>query len=802
MQSELSQLDSCVLAYLKMISDEVFTKGLTNPLRFPVVAQHLTQCLLSPNPTPSQLIKKLLAHSSQSKSSTELSSSPLESYLIAVHRNTEAFLRGSLTLLQSMRLYDFAAAIALPFVKKSIFAWTKIFEMLGNNIRRTLTESSNEAIPSGPNHTSSKDSSSSGLQKLPTLIGDFVLALLSQLYESQERPRTGVTDESVAIQFLEFGTSFWRFWAADKDSLAGSRRYSGLIAPLLRCIEFASDGEKRRASLFLKMILELFLSSGTSVDPALLSRVDESSKKPTFTIDSKLKTELTRMTTKLREVKKTSRFFSVRPTPKTQGGLSRASASSSKTIIDLTRSSGAVKARSTPMSEQISQMQEMEQGRRAMSGKAAAREQARLAMERSAATTIYEVSQKKDHSFYSNDDIISKTTTKRPSSTARTEGGSKQAFSISQVISDLPLSRQASRYQQELAKDRDNRTVVEVKEEEEEEDDDENTFNLAALFYKIKNTQKAIPTCSLLPFYRHLLQLCMPALLMKEFESERSDRELQAPGLTFERCSEYVQAFLPLLLEECHNEVQEGLRRSYFANSNTGHLLRYESERTREGMRCINFSIVEAQPSPGDKGKADRFRREKLFRNADVVFLRSSGARHHGGTLEFIGVILVTDNDRGKRKQRSGPSGENGASEDEMVRVLFLNDGELESVTSDVASFKMEAFTAAAIGDSEWRVSTLCNLVTSSREYIALRSVDMFPEHLRTTILTPNMYKSLQSELLTITSVLDELRHVKSVDSITKITKLLRRLDKMDVTLTELRVSIVFFSLLQMSRQS
>ncbi|KAG6622594.1 uncharacterized protein IUM83_05515 [Phytophthora cinnamomi] len=63
----------------------------------------------------------------------------------------------------------------------------------------------------------------------------------------------------------------------------------------------------------------------------------------------------------------------------------------------------------------------------------------------------------------------------------------------------------------------------------------------------------------------------------------------------------------------------------------------------------------------------------------------------------------------------------------------------------------------------------------------------MLPEHLRTAILTPEAYKSTQSELITITSVLDELRADKSGESYAKIVKLLKRLDKMNVMLTDLR---------------
>jgi hypothetical protein len=90
----------------------------------------------------------------------------------------------------------------------------------------------------------------------------------------------------------------------------------------------------------------------------------------------------------------------------------------------------------------------------------------------------------------------------------------------------------------------------------------------------------------------------------------------------------------------------------------------------------------------------------------------------------------------------------------------------------------------------EWRMRVVSNLITCSREYIALRSVDLLPEHLRKTILTPNDFKSSQSELLKISSRIDELRR-NGPNEQSNLIHFLRKLEEMSVTLTDLRVCII-----------
>lgn len=54
----LSSLEAHVLGYFMRLYEEVFVKGLVNPLRFPVVAQHISICLLSPTENVDKPMKR------------------------------------------------------------------------------------------------------------------------------------------------------------------------------------------------------------------------------------------------------------------------------------------------------------------------------------------------------------------------------------------------------------------------------------------------------------------------------------------------------------------------------------------------------------------------------------------------------------------------------------------------------------------------------------------------------------------------------------------------------------------------
>ncbi|GMF56671.1 unnamed protein product [Phytophthora fragariaefolia] len=782
----LRQYEKHIQEYLLRMCNEVFCKGLANPFGFPVVSQHISACYLSPTSSVDQqrimyslFRPRLIGQYAADKKRPTQVPSPLEALLISVHRNSEAFLRGQLTMLQTMRLYGFAQAVCLPPVKKLIFVWSRVFDMLGGDLAKAFNKASNaKDLATSSYQVTDTGIAAAHILKLPSLINDFLIALLTSLFDPKVKITVEIT-EATRVQCLDFGISFWKFWVSVlQDPIVASKRVVALIAPLVECISRGAASEKKRAAELLMTVLGCLLQGNTHLDEPTLTMIDSIKGEAAF-IESKQSTDFGRITKKFRQLDRTSNFFTKRS----------AGSSGMQSFVDLASRSKP----KLPLSSKSSTS--LLSSTRPMSGKSAARAQSRILVD---LTGIEEVSNeaaaRKHHSFYSEEEYRA-----RPKREPVPQGQtpkSKTPFDMVQVIKGISHSHPGSNKAVRVERRSESANKQPQENEKEEKEEEDNDLRFAALFHRIKTTRKPIAVCSLLPFYRQLLQVCMPVLLSGEFQNERSDKELKSPVLSFKKSADYVHAFLPLMLEECNNEVQEGLRKCSYGNA--GHLLRYEAEKSREGMRCISFSIVQkdegllasSQSKFGGRRPGRGFN-DKLFRNGDVVLLQISvGSQSQSdflGKREFLGVILISETEKGRR-QSSSTKKSSKNEEEESVQVLFLNDGELDNATASVRSFSTEVLSASAIADTEWKVNPLSNLVTSAREYIALRSVDMLPEHLRTAILTPEAYKSTQSELITITSVLDELRADKSSGSEAKIVKLLKRLDKMDVMLTDLRL--------------
>ncbi|TDH65682.1 hypothetical protein CCR75_000687 [Bremia lactucae] len=764
--------------YLQQMCDEVLSKGLANPFRYPIVCQHISTCYLSPTNFVSQQLKSLIGQFTAEKSQPTHLPSPLEAFLISVHRNAEAFLRGQLSMLQSMRLYGFQHAVYLPAVKKLIIAWSRVFDMLSSDLKTAFHKASvSKDLTTLSLQISDTGITANHLIKLPSLLNDFLVSLLTALFDPTVTLTVEIT-EATRVQCLDFGISFWKFWINSlKDPTVSSTRVIGLIHPLVECIARGSMSERKRAADLLMTVLKCLLKGNTCLDDTILSMID-SIKGEAAAIESNQSTDFGSQTKKFRQLVKSSQFFMKR----SQDSNSYKASTSFTARSEAKHALDPKALRSKPKSLI-----------RPMSGKLAARAQGYALVDLSGIEEVSNIAAaRKQHSFYSEEqyNLPSK------SEMAVKEQAMKKntSFNMAQVIKGISHTHtnsiktiQAKQLKQ--LKQPTNANVGEVSKEKESEDTD---LRFAALFHRIKTMRKPIAICSLLPFYRQILQAAMPDLLSDDFKTENSNDELQIPSLSFKKSADYVRAFLPLLVAECSNEVQEGLRRSGYSNG--GHLLRYVSEKPREGMRCLNFSIVERDEgllaSSRCKERPNNSYNEKLLRNGDIIFLQAAGeSQNRSGHIRartFLGVVLISETEKGRR-QTFGTEKSSKIDVEESVSVLFLNDGELDRATTSVHAFSSELLTSSAIASSEWKVKSLCNLVTSAREYIGLRSVDMLPEHLRSVILTPDAYQSTQSELITITSALDNLRRESSNKSCAQIVKILKRLSGMNVMLTDLR---------------
>lgn len=762
--------------YLQRMSEEVLCKGLANPFSFPVVSQHISACYLSPTSSVDQHIKRLIGNYAADKKRPTQVPSSLEAFLISVHRNPEAFLRGQLSMLQSMRLYGFSHAVCLPAVKKLILVWSRAFDMLGGELQKVFQKASSaNALSSSSHQVTDTGIAATHLLKLPSLINDFLIALLTALFDPNQKLTLDIS-EATRVRCLDFGLSFWKFWASMlKDPCVSSKRVTGLISPLVECIARGSMSENVRAAELLMLVLECLLKGNTRIDETILTMID-SIKGEAAAIESKHSTDFGRLTKKFRQLEHTSSFFAKRA----------ADPNSVKEVVNLTSRS---KLKLAPQRKTTASM--LKSTSRPMSGKSAARAQSKALVDLSGFEEVSnEAAGKKQHLFYSEEEY--RLPFKREPAVTKQLSRTKTSFDMARVINEISHSHPALNKVDQTKRPR-QVASGEASAPVEKENGTDTDLQFAALFYRIKTMRKAIAVCSLLPFYRQLLQTGMPVLLSGEFQTERSNKEFQVPSLSFKKSADYVRAFLPLLVEECVNEVQEGLRKCLHGNG--GHLLRYESEKPREGMRCISFSVIQRDEgvvasSQSKFGRPRKNNNEKLFRNGDVVYLQVAVGNQNKsdfiGKREFLGVIMITEMEKGRRQTSSTKKGLKN-EEEEAVSVLFLNDGELDSATATIRSFSTDLLAASAIAELEWKVTTLCNLITYAREYVALRSVDMLPEHLRSAILTPEAFKSAQSELLAITSVLDELRGDKSRESCAKVVTCLKRLDAMDVRLTDLR---------------
>ncbi|KAI9922847.1 hypothetical protein PsorP6_002376 [Peronosclerospora sorghi] len=760
--------------YLQRMCDEVLLRSLNHPFGYPVVSQHLNACFLSSTKDVDEMVKRLVVHYAADKNRPNQIPSRVEAFLICVHRNTEAFLCGQLSMLQFMRLYGFSMSVCLPAVKKLICLWSKVFDMLSSDLEKLHTKAAT-AMTTVANQTTDTITAATRVLKLWNLINEFFISLMTSMFDPKAKITVKIT-EANRVHCLDFGILFWKFrMSVLKDPSLYSKHMATLVTPLVECVARGSVSEKKRGAELLMTVLRCLLKGNVCLDGATLSMID-SIKGEAASIESNQSTDFGAMTKKFRQLDQNSRFFMNR-----SAGV--------HTFMDMTSTS-----KSKLPAKIESSASSLNSTARETSGKLSAISQGYAFKGLTAAEELSnEAAARKHHSFYSEEEYHAAST--RASSPIKQASKSKSSFSISQIIKGISHSHSGSsktlNFKEMKMKQINGGNPDERKEEKEGKDAVDLRF--AALFHRIKTTRSPVAVCSLLPFYRQLLQACMPVLLSGEFQEERSEKELQVPALNYKTHPDYVRAFLPLMLEECNNEVQEALRKIY--DESRGHLLHYESEQSRESMRCIKFTIAQRDEkllaASCEKlcGKKPGLHK-KLFRNGDVVLLRISirnkNQRDFMGKREFLGVILISETDKGRRQ--TSTTRKNAKEEDEeAVKVLFLNDGELDDVTANVRSFSSEVLAASAITDTEWKVSSLCNLVTSAREYVALRSVDMLPEHLRSAILTPEAYKSTQSKLISITSVLNDMRLKNFSDCESKIAKILKCLDKIDVVLNDLR---------------
>nr|CCA23608.1 ATPdependent helicase putative [Albugo laibachii Nc14]CCA24157.1 ATPdependent helicase putative [Albugo laibachii Nc14] len=744
MNHHFAALEQNIYQYFTRILEEILTRGLTNPLVFPVVTQHVSLCLLNPNEAIEQGVKRLLSHADRRVGHT-LKPTTLESFLVLIHRQPEAFLRGVLVYLQQLRSYIFSWMLSLPTIQKLFFLWSKAFELDGPTLTKVLTDTRTQ------------------LGRLSTLMNDFLVETFTAF---QDHLR--FINEITAVRIVDFVHTFWSFWVGidfpgSAITFTHKRNFRILrqLAQLLQvCLPLAV---KCRVFRLIRFILEACVTAHVPLEEDLLCAIERIPQ-------AEMKNEsadLTHIVSRLRGVTKRSEFFA----------RNVSSGSSSRSKPEKPKSSPgrpAIRARIVANHRPVC-------GSKAQGKKT----NALVDYDVAKACVSSTLTTKKDHSFYDEGAFQSETKPEQ----AKTRP--KDRLCLDKVLRDIAQTHQSSKDKKELLaiiNARGNQRVTEKKTAVENE-----LLDLATTFRRIKQTQKGNPISSLFPFYRNLLQQCLPIVWTKRYEKDEQARGpiLQSPPLKYRDPSHYVHSFLPLLLEECAYEMGQQLSK-FPANltPKSAQTMRFEFEKRREGMRCLHFEFTQKNGA-----ESDRKSRQTVFRNGDLILLRKSlnakdRVRRQAST-EILGVILITEADKVKRRTSRGHKPSSEPSDKDLVKVLFLPDNDMETLAADADGVDVESVSTNALAESEWLACPLLNLVTASREYAALRSVDLLPEHLRTAILTPDALQSAPMDLEQLTSELEALRAQTEADETTseRILAILERLTCMDITLENLRVT-------------
>ncbi|RLO07675.1 hypothetical protein DYB28_010836, partial [Aphanomyces astaci] len=180
-----------LVPYLTVMTHEIADKGLFNVLKTPVVAQHMTMCLISTHPTIRANIKTLVMHGGSPASTfvNKISTEPINvSYKRLVEMNMVPFCRGMMSTLMYMRSQGHHAGV----LKEALQYWTYVLEGLPDGLFAAIVAASE-----------SKSKSGASLVRFPRLLHDFFCHALQT---------SDKADESYGVRVLRFLKVLWRFW--------------------------------------------------------------------------------------------------------------------------------------------------------------------------------------------------------------------------------------------------------------------------------------------------------------------------------------------------------------------------------------------------------------------------------------------------------------------------------------------------------------------------------------------------------------------------------------------------------------
>ncbi|CAK4085575.1 unnamed protein product [Aphanomyces euteiches] len=263
--------------------------------------------------------------------------------------------------------------------------------------------------------------------------------------------------------------------------------------------------------------------------------------------------------------------------------------------------------------------------------------------------------------------------------------------------------------------------------------------------------RKPSPPTSLIPFFRLLL------LATASLSEGDENTKLEKPVVDFESSAEYFNTFAPLLLEECKSDIVEAWK-SAGALQNTR--LQFQSEQSRDNMRTLTLSFTSRQTIH--------------FRNHDVLYIRGLNT-----TEAFTGVYFQHEK-KDKLKLKS-------SDKNKEIMVYILGS---EEMTQELILNPLDEFNVKVLG----------NLTTSCREYVALTSLDFFPAHLRSVVLSPATCKSHKSTLGAMIIDFDKCKESPGESANATLKEHLRQLGTMSITLEDLRLTNIGVAVRKLSK--
>ncbi|OQR89553.1 ATP-dependent helicase [Thraustotheca clavata] len=569
--------------YVSRITNEITQKGLCNILRIPIVAQHMTLCLLTKHELLRSCIKTLVMHGGAQPGSTF--SSYIEPYLNLVSSNMQSFIRSALTILMYQRVHGRQPAC----MKELLLHWTHVIESLPDVLFRTIVQ----------DREKSGESKTMSLIQFPLRMHVFLMNALEKLSIEE--------NESYAVRLLRFTRFLWRFWLVFHPQRHKSLKYPAnrILLPLLKFTYCPNLTIQRRAIDVCQYIVKELDSINhvfdADLEQTLRSRISsESAEIGKFDSAKALAASIITILDTGKALRKSKEIVIENdddddeeldePTP---WFVKRSQ------IILKKKPSQSVGISSQKAKKKTSQVQG---GTTSFSRDAAA-------------------SRPLD-SFYDDVDYEAvrkerlKTTTSKHSA-VKVKPEKNRAVS---VLNYQPAFKGASNLEVDVKTS----AITQVDTEKKPPPKPglpENVLRMLATIRHIRNMRKPLHPSSLYPFYKQILA----ATQSDPRHKSKKDEKLEKPAISFPSSSDYGLAFYPLLLEEVQSDINE-----CWVNTNGPTIgLRFDTENSREGLRIVTFTFIQRA-------------KKKLFRKNDVLLFKSTLSAE----IACTGIFVPDDDNR------------------------------------------------------------------------------------------------------------------------------------------------------------